>query len=146
MEKRLREDLKESMKQKNELKKNTIKMVLDKSTQKAKENKVQLSDSIINDVLMKELKDLKSLREELESLKQTDSSYYEETVNRISIVEEYLPKFLDDEEINTLLDQYISEGNQEGIEGKRLIGYVMKKFSDKPVDKKKVNSLLQAKL
>lgn len=152
MENKLRNDLKEAMKNKDILKRNTIKGILDRAQNIAKESKSDISDEIINRSLNKELKVLNSIITELDKLKQTDSDYYKETKNRISIVESYMPRFLTEDEIVSYVNEFIEEAIETNVvtdiykEKGKVIGFVMKKFNTMPVDKKLVNSLVQAKL
>lgn len=77
-------------------------------------------------------KSVKSLRETISSLK--DSDKIDISNMELSILESYLPKQLSIEEIQNKIDLLVGSGIKN-------IGQIMKEFSNLPVDKKIVSEL-----
>jgi uncharacterized protein len=80
---------------------------------------------------------LKILQKTSKSLKETISySNDEKSIQELEIIENYLPKQMSKEEINSKLNELISNGFNN-------IGLIMKEFKDLPADKKIVSELLK---
>ena len=97
MKKRLLEDLKEAMKEKNEIKKNAIQMTRAGILQIEKDKGIELTDEQIVELIAKEVKKRK------DSIADYEKGGREDLVNQIkeeiSYLEVYLPKQLTKEEI-----------------------------------------------
>lgn len=117
---KIKNDIKEAMINKDELTKNTLRMVQSNAQLEAKEKKEELSDTHILNAINKELKQTRQALKMLEDNNQTTGNFYEETVKRISILEKYLPKQLTEAEIEVEVRKLI-----EGID-KNNKGLVMK--------------------
>lgn len=114
-------DLHEFMRSKNEIGRNTLRMVLSSIKFFEIEKSVQADDPTILNLIQKEIKTRKDSLIEFEKGKRTDLVVT--TNEEISILEKYLPKQLSDEEIETIVKQCISEQGASSISD---MGKVMK--------------------
>lgn len=101
MKERLMNDLKESMKEKDIIKKNTIQMIRAMILQKEKDEKKELSNEEIEKIIMNQKK------QRTDALSQFEKANREDLINQtkreIEIIEQYLPKQLDHGEIETIV-------------------------------------------
>ena len=123
---KLLEDLKNSMKEKNVVRKNVIQMVRAAILQVEKDNHVELDDKQIIDIMAKESKKRK------DSLGDYEKSGREDLINEIkeeiAILAEYLPKQLTAEEVEAIVKEVILE---EGATSIKDMGKVMKLAKEK---------------
>lgn len=121
MKKKLLEDLKKAMKEKNEIKKNTIQMARAGILQIEKDKGIELTDSQIIELIAKEVKKRK------DSISDYEKGGREDLVNQIkeeiSYLEIYLPKQLTKEEIKEKLEIIIKN---EGATSLKDMGKIMK--------------------
>jgi Uncharacterized conserved protein len=124
---RLLNDFKESMKERDEIRKNTVNLARAAIKQYEVDNRVELDDEGILSILTKQVKMRKDALSDFEKAGRTDllDAYNRE----IQILMEYLPKQLTEEEIIEIVKATATE---LGIEGGRqnmgkLIGAVMPK-------------------
>ena len=107
LKEKLLEDLKNSMKDKNIVRKNVIQMIRAAILQKEKDGGVELKDEEIMQIIAKEAKTRK------DSLPDYEKSGREDLINEvkeeIAIIEEYLPKQLSKEEIVPIVQEIINE-------------------------------------
>ncbi len=126
LKEKLLEDLKNSMKEKNVVRKNVIQMVRAAILQVEKDNHVELDDKQIIDIIAKESKKRK------DSLGDYEKSGREDLINEIkeeiAILAEYLPKQLSVEEVETIVKEVISE---VGATSMKDMGKVMKAAKEK---------------
>ena len=126
MKKKLLEDLKEAMKEKNEIKKNAIQMVRAGILQIEKDKGIELTDEQIIELISKEVKKRK------DSIADYEKGGREDLVNQIneeiSYLEKYLPKQLTEEEITVIVKQIIAE---LGATTMKDMGKVMKAAKEK---------------
>ena len=117
---KLLEDLKNSMKDKNVVRKNVVQMIRAAILQKEKDGGVELKDEEIMQIIAKEAKTRK------DSLPDYEKSGREDLINEvkeeIAIIEEYLPKQLSKEEIIPIVQEIINETGATSIKD---IGKVM---------------------
>lgn len=109
MFKRIQADIKTAMMNKDTDKKEVLKMVSSKAQLDAKEKKKEMSDEIVVTALKRELKQLIQTKESLKGYEESD--LYQSTVNKISIVSNYLPVEMSEEEINQEVRRILSSGN-----------------------------------
>jgi len=142
---RLQNDFKESMKAKDEIRKNTVNLARAAIKQYEVDNREELDDQGILTILTKQVKMRKDALSDFEKAGRTDllDAYNRE----IEILMEYLPKQLSEEEITEIVKATAAELDIEG--GKqnmgKLIGAVMPKvkgLADGGVVKKIVEGLL----
>ena len=126
LKEKLLEDLKESMKNKNVVRKNTVQMVRAAILQVEKDKHIELNDEQIIDIIAKESKKRK------DSLSDYEKSGREDLINEIkeeiSILAEYLPKQLSMEEVESIVKDVISEVGATSIKD---MGKVMKAAKEK---------------
>ena len=126
LKEKLLEDLKNSMKEKNELRKNVIQMVRAAILQVEKDKQITLTDDQIIDIMAKEAKKRR------DSLEDYQKGGREDLVNNIkeeiNIIEEYLPKQLSKEEVLAIVKEVILD---VGATTMKDMGKVMKAAKEK---------------
>lgn len=144
LKERLMDDLKTSMKEKQTLRKNTITMLRSRIKQYEVDNRLTADDDLIMQMIQKEIKER---NDTLDSLKGTDrAELIKDTEEEISYLSEYLPKQMDDEELNDLVSAVVAE---VGATSMKYMGAVMKlakERSESRVDAKRLSEAVKAKL
>ena len=107
LKEKLMEDLKNSMKNKNEIRKNTVQMVRAAILQIEKDKGIQVEDDKILEIIAKEVKTKKDALKDFEKAQRQD--LIDQTNKEIEILQEYLPKQLTKEEIKEKLEKIISD-------------------------------------
>ena len=126
LKEKLLEDLKNSMKEKNELRKNVVQMVRAAILQVEKDKQIELSDEQIIEIMAKEAKKRKDSISDYEKGGRED--IVENIKKEISVIEEYLPKQLSKEEVTAIVKEVISEVGATSIKD---MGKVMKSAKEK---------------
>jgi len=121
LKEKLLEDLKLSMKDKNEIRKNTVQMVRAAILQIEKDKGINVEDEKIVEIIAKEVKSKKDALLEFEKAGRDD--LVSQTKEEILILEEYLPKQLTKEEIKSEVEIVIKE---IGATSMKDMGAVMK--------------------
>lgn len=121
LKEKLMDDLKNSMREKNEVRKNTIQMVRAAILQIEKDKGITVEDDKIIEIIAKEVKGKKDALVDFEKAERAD--LIEQTNQEISILQEYLPKQLSKEEIKVELEKVISD---LGATSMKDMGTVMK--------------------
>lgn len=141
LKEKLLEDLKMSMKEKNEVRKNAVQMVRAAILQVEKDNGVTLEDEKIIQIIAKEVKKRKdSLADYIKGGREDIVKQVEE---EISILSEYLPKQLSKEEIEKVVKEIITEVSATSIKD---MGKVMKEAKEKigaRADGKAINEVVK---
>lgn len=139
LKEKLLEDLKNAMKEKNDLRKNVVQMVRAAILQVEKDKQIQVIDEQIVEIIAKETKKRR------DSIPDYEKSGREDLINQIKeeikILEEYLPEQLSKEEIEEKLKQIIQELN---VSTMKEIGLVMKTAKEKlgaSADGKTINEI-----
>lgn len=125
LKEKLLEDLKESMKEKNVIRKNVVQMVRAAILQIEKDKKIEVSDSQIVEIIAKEAKKRKDALEDYQKSGRED--LIEQMNQEIKILNEYLPKQLTEEELTQKMQEIITELGATSIKN---IGAVMKKAKE----------------
>lgn len=120
LKEKLLEDLKNSMKEKNVVRKNVVQMIRAAILQKEKDNQIELSDEEIMQIIAKEAKTRKDALPDYEKSGRED--LIKEVKEEIAIIEEYLPKQLTKEEILPIIQEII---NKTGASSIKDMGKVM---------------------
>ena len=107
LKEKLLEDLKESMKGKNVIRKNVVQMVRAAILQIEKDKKIEVSDSQIVEIIAKEAKKRKDALEDYQKSGRED--LIEQMNQEIKILNEYLPKQLTEEELTQKMQEIITE-------------------------------------
>ena len=121
LKEKLMEDLKISMREKNEIRKNTVQMVRAAILQIEKDKGITVEDDKIIEIIAKEVKGKKDALVDFEKAGRAD--LIEQTNQEIAILQEYLPKQLTKEEIKVELEKVISD---IGATSMKDMGAVMK--------------------
>ena len=144
LKEKLLEDLKNSMKDKNIVRKNVIQMIRAAILQKEKDGGVELKDEEIMQIIAKEAKTRK------DSLPDYEKSGREDLINEvkeeIAIIEEYLPKQLTDEELVAEVKKVIEKLNATSMKD---MGPVMKEAKatiGAQADGKRINEVVKSLL
>ena len=144
LKEQLMEDFKNAMKEKNEIKKNTIMMVRSAILQVEKDTQKELSENEIIEIISKELKKRKESVSDIEKSGRTD--LLENINEEIAIIKAYLPEELSKEEIERIVVETIAE---VGATTMKEMGKVMQAVKPKVAgraDNKLVNEIVRAKL
>ena len=121
LKERLMADLKEAMKSKDKLRKDVITMVRAAIKQKEVDERVELDDADIENIISKQLKEKKSSIEEFKKGNRQD--LVDQTNAEIEILLKYLPEQLSDEELKEIIKKVIDENE---ITSMKDIGKLMK--------------------
>ena len=141
LKERLLDDLKNSMKEKNVNRKNTVQMVRAAILQVEKDKKIELNDDQILEVIAKEFK------KRNDSLADYEKSGREDLINQIkeemAVLEEYLPKKLSEEEVTEKVKEIIAE---LGATSMKEMGIIMKTAKERlgvTADGKMINEVVK---
>lgn len=126
LKEKLLEDLKNSMKDKNIIRKNVVQMVRASILQVEKDKQIELDDNKIIEVIAKEAKKRKDSLADYEKAGRED--LISQIKEEISILEEYLPKQLSAEELEVKVKEIIEE---VGATSMKDMGNVMKAAKEK---------------
>ena len=126
LKEKLMEDLKNSMKEKNEIRKNTVQMVRAAILQVEKDKGITVEDDKIIEIIAKEVKTKKDALVDFEKAGRED--LINQTKEEMSILQEYLPKQLSKEEITTIVKQIITD---IGATSMKDMGNIMKEAKSK---------------
>lgn len=140
----LMDDLKAAMKDKDVIRKNTVQMIRSAILQFEKDNKAELDDNGIIDVIAKELKRRRDVLPEYEKSGREDLIA---DINReIEILLAYLPKQLSKEELEVIVAEAIAEVGATSMKDMgKIMAAVMPKTKGR-ADGKMINEIVKAKL
>lgn len=126
LKEKLLEDMKNAMRAKDKIKKNTIQLVRTEILQKEKDEKIKLNDDDIIVIISKQLKKRKSsLPEYIESGRE---NLVEELKREIEILQSYLPEQLSDQELRNIVEKTLKEINATSM---RDMGKAMESIIEK---------------
>ncbi len=140
----LMNDLKNAMKEKDTIKKNTVQMVRAAILQIEKDKGIEVEDETIIDIIAKSVKGKKDALKDFEKAERQD--LIEQTNQEIKILEKYLPKQLSKEEITIIVENIISD---LGATSMKDMGLVMKEAKAKigaSADGRTINEIVKEKL
>ncbi len=126
LKEKLMDDLKESMKNKDVIRKNTIQMVRAAILQIEKDKGIEVEDDKILEIISKEVKSKKDVLKDFERAERQD--LIDQTNQEISVLQEYLPKQLSREEIKSELEKIIAK---IGATSMKDMGAIMKEAKAK---------------
>jgi uncharacterized protein YqeY len=118
---RLRDDLKNAMRQKDEVRKRTLRLALAEIKNREIEIGQELDDEGVDAILQKEAKKRRETLDELTRVDRPELKAAEQA--ELEVLKEYLPKQLSREEIAELARQAIAEA---GADSPREMGQVMR--------------------
>ena len=141
LKEKLMEDLKVSMREKKELRKNVIQMIRAAILQIEKDKQIELNDDQIIEIIAKESKKRKDSLADYEKSGRQD--LVDSIKEEIEIISEYLPKQLSKEEIIPIIKEIIEETAATSIKD---MGKVMKVAKEKigvAADGKTINEVVK---
>lgn len=141
LKEQLMNDLKEAMKDKNEIKKNTVQMVRAAILQVEKDKGIELDDNQIVDIIAKESKKRKDAAVDFEKSGRED--LIEKNKQELEILSSYLPKQLNKDEIAEVVKNIISKVGATSI---KEMGAVMKSAKEEmgaSADGKTINEVVK---
>ena len=141
LKERLADDLKSAMKDKNTIRKNVVQMVRAAILQFEKDNKVELDDEGVMEIITKQLK---SRRDSLPDFVKSGREDLIEKLNKeIEILLSYLPEQLSEEEIAKIVEEAIAETGAASVkEMGKVMGIVNPKLKGR-ADMKVVGALVK---
>ena len=145
LKQKLQEDLKSSMKNKDAIKKSVITLIRSSIKQYEVDNRVELGDEEIVDLIAKQLKQTRDSREEFAKAGRDDLVSKAEA--EIEVLKEYLPQQLSEEELNEIVISItISElGATSMKDMKNIMSSIMPKVKGR-ADGKLINELVKKNL
>ena len=126
LKEKLMEDLKESMKTKDTVRKNAVQMVRASILKIEKDKGIEVEDEKIIDIIAKEVKTKKDALKDFEKAERQD--LIDLTNREIEILQEYLPKQLSRDEVKAEVQKIISE---IGATSMKDMGAIMKEAKAK---------------
>ncbi|HNZ82117.1 MAG TPA: GatB/YqeY domain-containing protein [Sedimentibacter sp.] len=140
LKEKLMEDLKQSMKSKDKVKKDTVTMVRAAIKQREVDERIELSDTEIVDIIAKQIKQKKDSIPDFEKGSRQD--LVDLTNEEIKILLEYLPPQLSDEDLESIVKEAIeATGAQSKKDMGKLMAFIMPKVKGK-ADGKHVNEIV----
>ena len=144
LKEKLQEDLKSSMKNKDTVKKSVITLIRAAVKQYEVDNRVELGDEEIIDIISKQLKQRSDALEEFAKANRED--LVNETEAEIKVIKEYLPQQLSEEELNEIVKETISEVGANSMKDMGKIMSAIKPKTKGRADGKLINKLVKANL
>ena len=130
----LRTDLNTAMKDRDQLKTSTIRMVLSavQVASVAGEEAAELTDAEVTAVLRSEAKRRNEAADLYENAGRTEQAASER--NELAVIEAYLPAAMDDATLQGIVDEEIAAARKAGAEGPKAMGQVIKAVKDRVGD------------
>lgn len=144
LKERLLEDFKNAMKEKDELKKNTIMMIRSAILQIEKDTQKELSENEILEIIAKELKKRKETLSDIEKSGRDD--LISEVNNEIAIIKAYLPEELSKEEVEKIVAEAIKESGATSIKEMGKVMQIAKVKTAGRADNKLLSDLIRSSL
>ena len=141
LKEKLLNDLKDAMKAKDTNKKNAVQMVRTAILQIEKDKCIEVTDEQIIDIIAKEVKTRKDSLVEFEKAERQD--LIDQTNSEISVLEQYLPKQLTDEELELQVKEIVEKVGATTIKD---MGKVMKEAKvtiGAKADVKRINEMVK---
>jgi hypothetical protein len=120
LKEKLLQDLKEAMKEKDTVRKNTVQLVRSGVLQIEKDEHIELDNEGVLDVIVKELKKRRDSMPDFEKSGRQD--LIDELKKEVDVLLEYLPKQLTESEIKEIVEQAVK---QTGASSMKDMGKVM---------------------
>ena len=144
LKQKLQEDLRSSMKTKDAIEKSVITLIRSSIKQYEVDNRVELQDDEIVDLIAKQLKQTRDSREEFAKAGRDDLVSKAEA--EIEVLKEYLPQQLSEEELNEIVISTISEVGATSMKDmKKIMTSIMPKVKGR-ADGKLINELVKKNL
>lgn len=144
LKEKLQEDLKSSMKNKDKVKKSVVTLIRAAIKQHEVDNRVELADDAIIDIISKQLKQRKDSLAEF--VKANRDDLVEETKSEIQVLEGYLPQQLSEEELEKIVIEIIAEVGATSMKDMGKIMAAIKPKTAGRADGRKINELVKKNL
>ena len=144
LKEKLQEDLKSSMKNKDTIRKSVVTLIRAAIKQYEVDNRVELADDAIIDIISKQLKQRKDSLAEFEKANRDD--LIEETKSEIQVLEGYLPQQLSEEELEKIVIETIAEVSATSMKDMGKIMATIKPKTAGRADGRKINELVKKNL
>ncbi|MFV0450055.1 MAG: GatB/YqeY domain-containing protein [Vibrio sp.] len=140
----LREEQKLAMKAKDKARLGTIRLALSAIKQREVDEKITLTDDDIVAVLTKMVKQRRDSVSQYEAANRLDLAEVEQA--EITVLEEFMPQPLSEEEVAALIDSAIAESSPAGMQDMGKVMAILKPQIQGRADMGKVSGLVRAKL
>lgn len=144
LKEKLQEDLKSSMKNKDTIRKSVVTLVRAAIKQYEVDNRTELTDEGIIDIISKQLKQRNDSLAEFEKAGREDLVV--ETKSEIQVLKEYLPQQLSEEELEKIVIETISEVGASSMKDMGKIMVAIKPKTAGRADGRKINELVKKNL
>ena len=144
LKEKLQEDLKSSMKNKDTIRKSVITLVRAAIKQIEVDQRVELDDVAVMDIISKQLKQRNDSLAEFEKAGRED--LIEETKSEIQVLKEYLPQQLSEEELEKIVIETIAEVGATSMKDMGKIMAIIKPKTAGRADGRKLNELVKKNL
>jgi hypothetical protein len=141
---KLKEEQKLAMKAKEKQRLGTIRLAMSAIKQREVDEKITLTDEDIVAILTKMVKQRRDSVAQYESAGRQDLADAESA--EITVLEEFMPQPLSDEEVAALLDKAIADSNAQGMQDMGKVMGLLKPQIQGRADMGKVSGLVKAKL
>ena len=130
----LRTDLNTAMKDRDQVKTSTIRMVLSavQVASVAGDEAAELTDAEVTAVLRSEAKRRNEAAELYENAGRAEQAASER--NELAVIEAYLPAAMDDATLQGIVDEEVAVAREAGVEGPKAMGQVIKAVKDRVGD------------
>ncbi|MCT4621196.1 MAG: GatB/YqeY domain-containing protein [Marinisporobacter sp.] len=141
LKERLMADLKEAMKEKNKVKKSVITMVRSAVKQYEVDNRVELDDESILEIISKQVKQKKDAIEEFAKGERDD--LVDEAKAEIEVLMDYLPEQLTEDQVSEIVSKVIEEIGANSMKDMgKIMAAVMPKVKGR-TDGKTINKIVR---
>ncbi|RDY23970.1 GatB/YqeY domain-containing protein [Romboutsia maritimum] len=144
LKEKLQEDLKSSMKNKDTVRKSVVTLIRASIKQFEVDNRVELEEEGIIDIIAKQLKQRRDALVEFQKASRED--LVKETEAEIQVLKEYLPQQLSEEELNEIVKDTISEVGATSMKDMGKIMSAIKPKTKGRADGKLINELIKKNL
>ena len=142
MIKTIRADIKTAMIEKDVIKRDVLKMVLNKANALAKDAKIdEPTTDMVLDAIKKETKQIQDTVDILTSNGKSDSDLYKESIQKMDILKVYLPKQLTEDELENEIKEFIEKNSVDTSNRGAIMKVVMPEFKSK-ADGKLINKVV----
>ena len=142
MIKAIRADIKTAMIEKDVIKRDVLKMVLNKANALAKDAKIdEPTTDMVLDAIKKETKQIQDTVDILTSNGKSDSDLYKESIQKMDILKVYLPKQLTEDELENEIKEFIEKNSVDTSNRGAIMKAVMPEFKSK-ADGKLINKVV----
>ncbi|QUH21055.1 GatB/YqeY domain-containing protein [Alkaliphilus sp. B6464] len=141
LKERLADELKNAMKNKNQLRKNVITMIRADIKQIEVDKRVELTDEEVIEIISKQAKQRRDSIEEFEKGGRAD--LVEQAAQEVDVLMEYLPEQLSEEEIETIIKEVIADTGATSMKDMgKIMATAMPKLKGR-TDGKVVNQIVR---